>query len=162
MNYTRDLNPALGKDHESAGMDSNQNNHVNDGGLLMTPLSVKRKPGRPKGTGRKPHAPPPAPKIKRPVGRPRKDGLPAGSMGRRKLNRGQRRDDGVFSAFNRQTPVSMSPYSTVCSSCENAIRAGDILNRLRNRHPQIFIRPRGKAGITLLSRYPTIYLQTLV
>lgn len=45
---------------------------------------VKRKPGRPKGSLKKPtavggeHADPT--KIKRPVGRPRKDGLPAGSV----------------------------------------------------------------------------------
>jgi hypothetical protein len=41
----------------------------------------KRRPGRPKGSTKKPvdlNAPP---KVKRPVGRPRKDGLPAGSVG---------------------------------------------------------------------------------
>ena len=44
---------------------------------------VKRRPGRPKGSSKKNllGAPPPLPKIKRPVGRPRKDGLPAGSVG---------------------------------------------------------------------------------
>jgi hypothetical protein len=150
------LHPALGNEHESAGMDSNENNHVNDGGVLMTP--VKRKPGRPKGSGRKPHAPPPAPKIKRPVGRPRKDGLPAGSMGSRKLNRGQlgpgRRGVGVISAFNRQTPSSISSYSTVCYLHENTIRTENILNHLCHRPAPILILPRGKASIALLSRYP--------
>jgi hypothetical protein len=48
----------------------------------------KRKPGRPKGSGKKP---PPDPaiiteRVKRPVGRPRKDGLPAGSVGARRAN----------------------------------------------------------------------------
>ena len=44
---------------------------------------VKRRPGRPKGSSKKNllGVPPPLPKIKRPVGRPRKDGLPAGSVG---------------------------------------------------------------------------------
>jgi hypothetical protein len=41
----------------------------------------KRRPGRPKGSGKKPVDPNAPPKVKRPVGRPRKDGLPAGSLG---------------------------------------------------------------------------------
>ena len=48
----------------------------------------KRRPGRPKGSGKKyPEANPNLPKIKRPVGRPRKDGLPAGSLGPRPKTR---------------------------------------------------------------------------
>jgi hypothetical protein len=44
---------------------------------------VKRGPGRPKGSGVKKHIDPNAPiPPKRPVGRPRKDGLPAGSVPR--------------------------------------------------------------------------------
>lgn len=44
---------------------------------------VKRGPGRPKGSGVKKHIDPNAPILpKRPVGRPRKDGLPAGSVPR--------------------------------------------------------------------------------
>ena len=44
---------------------------------------VKRGPGRPKGSGVKKHVDPNAPVLpKRPVGRPRKDGLPAGSVPR--------------------------------------------------------------------------------
>ncbi|KXN80596.1 hypothetical protein AN958_09757 [Leucoagaricus sp. SymC.cos] len=43
---------------------------------------VKRRPGRPKGSSKKNLlGTPPPPKIKRPVGRPRKDGFPAGSVG---------------------------------------------------------------------------------
>ncbi len=41
----------------------------------------KRKPGRPKGSGKKHFLTTDEPKVKRPVGRPRKDGLPAGSLG---------------------------------------------------------------------------------
>lgn len=51
------------------------------------PTPVKRRPGRPKGSGKKSaatvtstDAADSAIKIKRPVGRPRKDGLPAGSL----------------------------------------------------------------------------------
>jgi hypothetical protein len=44
---------------------------------------VKRGPGRPKGSGIKKHLDPNTPiPPKRPVGRPRKDGLPAGSVPR--------------------------------------------------------------------------------
>lgn len=54
----------------------------NSGDPVATP--VKRKPGRPKGSVKKltpgGEALGPANKIKRPVGRPRKDGLPAGSV----------------------------------------------------------------------------------
>ena len=55
-------------------------------GDSSTPL--KRRPGRPKGSGKKSvDLAPPAPKIKRPVGRPRKDGFPAGSVGPRRSAR---------------------------------------------------------------------------
>ncbi|KAK7461890.1 hypothetical protein VKT23_008322 [Stygiomarasmius scandens] len=65
----------------------NNNNNTNN---AMNPneAPVKRKPGRPKGSGKKqPGATPtPSPSSsqpgqKRPVGRPRRDGLPAGSVG---------------------------------------------------------------------------------
>lgn len=48
---------------------------------------MKRRPGRPKGSGKKQQTDLPVvtgEKIKRPVGRPRKDGLPAGSVGPRR------------------------------------------------------------------------------
>ncbi|KAF9500057.1 hypothetical protein BDN71DRAFT_1441127 [Pleurotus eryngii] len=48
-------------------------------GETVTP--PKRKPGRPKGSGKKHFLTTDEPKVKRPVGRPRKDGLPAGSLG---------------------------------------------------------------------------------
>lgn len=51
---------------------------------------MKRRPGRPKGSGKKQHTSVPVvtgEKIKRPVGRPRKDGLPAGSVGPRRAAR---------------------------------------------------------------------------
>jgi hypothetical protein len=65
---------------------------TNTGNGTLTPVvdtnvqpvtPVKRGPGRPKGSGVKKHIDPNAPiPPKRPVGRPRKDGLPAGSVPR--------------------------------------------------------------------------------
>ena len=54
------------------------------GDASVSPVTpVKRGPGRPKGSGVKKHIDPNAPVLpKRPVGRPRKDGLPAGSVPR--------------------------------------------------------------------------------
>ena len=54
------------------------------GDVNVSPATpVKRGPGRPKGSGVKKHIDPNAPVLpKRPVGRPRKDGLPAGSVPR--------------------------------------------------------------------------------
>ncbi|KAH7912828.1 hypothetical protein BJ138DRAFT_1147499 [Hygrophoropsis aurantiaca] len=61
---------------------------IQDGGDPSTP-PVKRRPGRPKGSGKKQHpenVDTSSQKIKRPVGRPRKDGLPAGSVGTRRVS----------------------------------------------------------------------------
>ncbi|KAG5638115.1 hypothetical protein H0H81_001793 [Sphagnurus paluster] len=44
-------------------------------------IPQKRKPGRPKGSSKKNLTGETLPKLKRPVGRPRKDGFPAGSLG---------------------------------------------------------------------------------
>lgn len=69
--------------------------------------SVKRKPGRPKGSGKKTVDPNEPPKAKRPVGRPRKDGLPAGSLGPKKpSNRNRKRPPGKFAAEG--APISAS------------------------------------------------------
>lgn len=62
---------------------------------------VKRRPGRPKGSGKKQLENPGEAKIKRPVGRPRKDGLPAGSVGPKKPGRPRKRAPGDFA-----TPVA--------------------------------------------------------
>ncbi|KAI0325524.1 hypothetical protein GY45DRAFT_1330131 [Cubamyces sp. BRFM 1775] len=66
---------------------------------------VKRRPGRPKGSGKKPVDPNAPPKIKRPVGRPRKDGLPAGSVGPRRPSRPRKRPPGTF-ASGPQVPAA--------------------------------------------------------
>ncbi|KAI0359905.1 hypothetical protein OH77DRAFT_1419253 [Trametes cingulata] len=65
---------------------------------------VKRRPGRPKGSGKKPVDPNAPPKIKRPVGRPRKDGLPAGSVGPRRPNRPRKRPPGSFASGAQASP----------------------------------------------------------
>lgn len=61
-------------------------------------VPVKRKPGRPKGSGKKQLENNGEPKMKRPVGRPRKDGLPAGSVGPKKPGRPRKRGPGDFAA----------------------------------------------------------------
>lgn len=66
---------------------------------------AKRRPGRPKGSTKKnllAGSPVPA-KIKRPVGRPRKDGYPAGSVGSQRTKRERTQVPnvgGFFSGFN--------------------------------------------------------------
>lgn len=58
----------------------------------------KRTPGRPKGSMKKNPDPNAPPKVKRPVGRPRKDGLPAGSVQRapRPVGRPRKRQTDTF------------------------------------------------------------------
>ncbi|KAI0059249.1 hypothetical protein BV25DRAFT_1829302 [Artomyces pyxidatus] len=87
-------------------------------------VPVKRGPGRPKGSGVKKLIDPNAPVTpKRPVGRPRKDGLPAGSVPRAAPSGSTRRRrvaaPGGFAASSEDaagpsqptTPASAPPYS---------------------------------------------------
>ena len=76
-----------------AGVDQQQQqqNHQMGQQVPMNPdgSPVKRRPGRPKGSTKKnllAGSPVPV-KIKRPVGRPRKDGYPAGSVGSQRAKR---------------------------------------------------------------------------
>lgn len=63
----------------------NQSQSVVVGVQPLSEQPAKRRPGRPKGSTKKNlDGIPPPPKIKRPVGRPRKDGHPAGSVGPKK------------------------------------------------------------------------------
>jgi hypothetical protein len=78
----------------------------------------KRRPGRPRGSGKKSaeisqHGTPVPgpPKIKRPVGRPRKDGFPAGSVGPRRSNRTSK--GAADSSSSSAGPASVFPYSSV-------------------------------------------------
>jgi hypothetical protein len=75
--------------HNAFPIDPNQSRSHN---ILGTPPVLKRRPGRPKGSGKKSLAALPSlpPKIKRPVGRPRKDGFPAGSVSTRRSVRPRR------------------------------------------------------------------------
>ncbi|KAI0703784.1 hypothetical protein BC835DRAFT_1410512 [Cytidiella melzeri] len=73
---------------------------------------VKRRPGRPKGSGKKQLEGGGEPKIKRPVGRPRKDGLPAGSVGPKKVGRPRKRAPGDFAATPVPPGAIMPPYGT--------------------------------------------------
>ncbi|KAI0775239.1 hypothetical protein BD413DRAFT_534202 [Trametes elegans] len=71
---------------------------------------VKRRPGRPKGSGKKPVDPNAPPKIKRPVGRPRKDGLPAGSVGPRRPSRPRKRPPGTYASGPQSSPPASYGY----------------------------------------------------
>ncbi|PIL35610.1 hypothetical protein GSI_02338 [Ganoderma sinense ZZ0214-1] len=93
---------------------------------------VKRKPGRPKGSGKKPVDPNAPPKIKRPVGRPRKDGLPAGSVGPRRASRPRKRPPGTFASgpqpgsggYSYGTPFVADPAWGSASAPPMGIRNG--------------------------------------
>lgn len=80
-------------------------------------VPVKRKPGRPKGSGKKQLDNNGEPKIKRPVGRPRKDGLPAGSVGPKKPGRPKKRGPGDFAAAQVGSVVTYAvPYHLLASA----------------------------------------------
>ena len=86
-----------------------------DGANPNPEVPVKRKPGRPKGSGKKPVDPNAPPKIKRPVGRPRKDGLPAGSVGPRRPSRPRKRPPGTYASGSQGVfpyGVSLSRYTS--------------------------------------------------
>ncbi|KAH9917016.1 uncharacterized protein B0H18DRAFT_1036207 [Fomitopsis serialis] len=70
---------------------------------IIPEVPVKRKPGRPKGSGKKQLDPNAEPKPKRPVGRPRKDGLPAGSVGPKRPGRPRKRPPGSFASGGQST-----------------------------------------------------------
>lgn len=80
-----------------------------------SPSVSKRTPGRPKGSGKK-EVDLSVPKPKRPVGRPRKDGLPAGSVQRtgRPVGRPRKRPSDGFEAGAPQDgppPPTMFPFA---------------------------------------------------
>lgn len=86
--HTHVFDPALHHptdDPQQQQQQQHQNESASTTGLNPDGTSVKRRPGRPKGSTKKNllAGSPVPPKIKRPVGRPRKDGLPAGSIGPR-------------------------------------------------------------------------------
>lgn len=74
-------------------------------------LPVKRRPGRPKGSTKK-HllGEPTPPKNKRPVGRPRKDGLPAGSVGPSRAKRERNRSAPQYAPQFAGVPYPVGQY----------------------------------------------------
>jgi hypothetical protein len=106
---------------------------------------AKRRPGRPKGSGKKvvdPDAPPP---LKRPVGRPRKDGLPAGSVGSRKVHSRPRKiPPGQFAATGSDKLPSSNgvrfssalfKYPGLMCTCYSLRTSARCLDRTMDRHP---------------------------
>lgn len=89
-------------------------------------MPVKRKPGRPKGSGKKQLENGGEPKIKRPVGRPRKDGLPAGSVGPKKPGRPKKREPGTFAA---PQPGPVSAYGVICRRVIGTSSEADIVSQ---------------------------------
>ena len=89
--FSTDPNLNHSHGHQMAGVDQQQQNLQMSQQISMNPdgSSVKRRPGRPKGSTKKNllAGSPVPPKIKRPVGRPRKDGYPAGSVGSQRAKR---------------------------------------------------------------------------
>lgn len=89
-NHPFSADPNLNHNHgnQMAGVDQQQQMGQQ---MPMNPdgSPVKRRPGRPKGSTKKNllAGSPVPPKIKRPVGRPRKDGYPAGSVGSQRVKR---------------------------------------------------------------------------
>ncbi|TRM65098.1 hypothetical protein BD626DRAFT_240745 [Schizophyllum amplum] len=111
------------------------------------PLAVpqKRRPGRPRGSGKKyAETNPDLPKIRRPVGRPRKDGLPAGSLGPPKKTRTH-----VF-------PLSVTPASLkkILNSIDPSLQQDD-WPVLAQTQPNAFLR----ALITTMNMTPGIGAQ---
>ncbi|KAI0833447.1 hypothetical protein BC628DRAFT_1343772 [Trametes gibbosa] len=101
---------------------------------------VKRRPGRPKGSGKKPIDPNAPPKVKRPVGRPRKDGLPAGSVGPRRPSRPRKRPPGTFASGPQDSPPSSFTYAApfVADGTWGAASAPPLGARGLNSRPPIF------------------------
>ncbi|KAI0749348.1 hypothetical protein C8Q80DRAFT_1161512 [Daedaleopsis nitida] len=64
------------------------------------------------GSGKKPVDPNAPPKVKRPVGRPRKDGLPAGSVGPRRPSRPRKRPPGTYATGAQPGAPGVYPYGT--------------------------------------------------
>ena len=77
---------------------------------------TRRRPGRPKGSGKKQleviQVQEQQPRVKRPVGRPRKDGLPAGSVGpKRPAGRPKKRPPGTFASGSASQAPQVLTYT---------------------------------------------------
>ncbi|KAK7690995.1 hypothetical protein QCA50_006098 [Cerrena zonata] len=73
---------------------------------------TRRRPGRPKGSGKRTFEVIMEPRVKRPVGRPRKDGLPAGSVGpKRPPGRPKKRPPGTFASGSTGATPQVLTYT---------------------------------------------------
>ncbi|KAJ3476757.1 hypothetical protein NLI96_g10942 [Meripilus lineatus] len=129
----------------------------------------KRRPGRPKGSVKKPVDPNAEPKVKRPVGRPRKDGLPAGSVGpKRPAARPRKRPPGTFASGSgpQDSPIYPFPIAPFGEQWPGSISA-PALGTLAGRPPAQIPFPIDPSldrdnWAELLRTRPDIFLHTLV
>lgn len=96
---------------------------------------TKRRPGRPKGSGKRQQFEViMEPRVKRPVGRPRKDGLPAGSVGpKRPPGRPKKRPPGTFASGSTGQAPQVLTY-TVRVFYENVAHHLHLLSRPLRHH----------------------------
>ena len=130
--------------------------HLNGQAVILGPdtvipeVPVKRKPGRPKGSGKKQLDPNAEVKPKRPVGRPRKDGLPAGSVGPKRPSRPRKRPPGSFASGGQSVSAAFQGFAVgrlvdslagshvVCSKATISLSCASAMEGFRTsygRHP---------------------------
>lgn len=126
--------------------------------------SMKRKPGRPKGSGKKVADPQAPVKVKRPVGRPRKDGLPAGSVdARRPPPRQRKAPPGQFASGSVGSAASTPPgWNSIKWEHPRSVYAPGPL--VGNRAPSISISagPSGAPVVPLQAQSPSNEWATLL
>ncbi|THH29420.1 hypothetical protein EUX98_g4754 [Antrodiella citrinella] len=128
-------------------------------------IPVKRRPGRPKGSGKKMTDPTTEPKLKRPVGRPRKDGLPAGSVGPKRPGRPRKRPPGSFATGpgSSSPGVFYGPYGEQWPGSISAPPVGALNGRPPAQIPFAIDPTLDRDNWSELSRHrPDIFLHTLV
>ncbi|PBK67705.1 hypothetical protein ARMSODRAFT_958712 [Armillaria solidipes] len=107
-------------------------------GGASAPVQEKRRPGRPKGSGKKyPDGAPP--KIKRPVGRPRKDGFPAGSVNPPRPSRKPTQNDSAVLALIASGNPYLDVKRPMFQSLQDPNFDGEDWMELSRSKPGVFI-----------------------
>lgn len=123
---------------------------------------AKRRPGRPKGSGKK--QPPENPavigeKIKRPVGRPRKDGLPAGSVGTRRATQSRKPSGKAHAEPAQALPGAPFPGVSIITVFKPPTILSVSLQAYYPHHPGI---PNWQTGFTPLNAQTSVSVPPLV